>query len=170
MNEREAFKYCPRCGKESSNNTKEKNLFKCSFCQFEFYFNGRPCAQAILLKDNKILLVKRNIEPFKGNWEIPGGFLNIGESLDEALKREMNEELGIKIIKSEYLVSLPAIYPYQGIDLNVVANYFICDFSGPIKLNKEIGEIKYFSLNHIPRNTHKIHKKAIKFYRSNSKD
>jgi len=54
-------------------------------------------------KDLKILLVKRKIEPFKGKWAIPGGFVKMNESLEEAAKRELEEETGVKDVYLEQL-------------------------------------------------------------------
>jgi len=47
-------------------------------------------------KDLKVLLVKRGIEPFKGKWAIPGGFVHLNESLEEAAERELKEETNVK--------------------------------------------------------------------------
>jgi 8-oxo-dGTP diphosphatase len=54
-------------------------------------------------KELKVLLVKRNIEPFRGNWAIPGGFVKINESLEEAAKRELEEETGVRDVYLEQL-------------------------------------------------------------------
>src|SRR3989344_2309735 len=53
--------------------------------------------------DLKVLLVKRGIEPFKGKWAIPGGFVRINESLEDGAKRELQEETGVKNIYLEQL-------------------------------------------------------------------
>lgn len=54
-------------------------------------------------KDLKVLLVKRNVEPFKGRWAIPGGFVRINESLEDAAKRELEEETGVREVYLEQL-------------------------------------------------------------------
>ena len=54
-------------------------------------------------KELKILLVKRGIEPFKGKWAIPGGFVRIDENLEDAAKRELEEETGVKNVYLEQL-------------------------------------------------------------------
>src|SRR3989338_10906777 len=57
-------------------------------------------------KDLKVLLVKRDIEPFKGKWAIPGGFVRIDESLENAAKRELAEETGVRDVYLEQLYTL----------------------------------------------------------------
>jgi len=53
--------------------------------------------------DLKVLLVKRGIEPFKGKWAIPGGFVRIEENLEDAARRELQEETGVKNVYLEQL-------------------------------------------------------------------
>jgi ADP-ribose pyrophosphatase YjhB (NUDIX family) len=63
--------------------------------------------------DNRLLLLKRGIEPYRGSWAPPGGFVEQGESLENAAVREVEEEVGIRISPSKLmphgLVSLPAL-------------------------------------------------------------
>jgi 8-oxo-dGTP diphosphatase len=52
---------------------------------------------AVIVEDGKVLLVKRRYEPLKGHWSLPGGMVEIGETLEAALTREMVEETGLRI-------------------------------------------------------------------------
>ncbi len=52
---------------------------------------------AVILDGNRVLLVKRGREPLKGQWSIPGGVLELGETLEDGLKREIAEEVGLEI-------------------------------------------------------------------------
>lgn len=56
-----------------------------------------PAVAAIIVEDGRILLVKRGVEPSKGKWSIPGGSVEWGESLTDALRREVREETGLEI-------------------------------------------------------------------------
>jgi 8-oxo-dGTP diphosphatase len=53
--------------------------------------------------DLKVLLVKRNLEPFKGKWALPGGFVHVGEGLEDAARRELEEETGVRHLYLEQL-------------------------------------------------------------------
>jgi ADP-ribose pyrophosphatase YjhB (NUDIX family) len=55
------------------------------------------CVDGVHAKDGKILLLKRNVEPFKGFWHVVGGHVEEGESLEEAVKREFREETGLDV-------------------------------------------------------------------------
>ena len=70
----------------------DKQRRVCQRCDFIDYQNPRIVAGAVVLKDDKILLCKRAIEPRKGCWTLPAGFMELGESVEEAAKREAQEE------------------------------------------------------------------------------
>lgn len=82
---------------------------------------------AITIKDEKVLLVKRGIEPSKGLWAIPGGTLKLGESLQECAAREILEETGVAIKVRE------CIYVFDFIERDskrkIKFHYVIIDFS-----------------------------------------
>jgi 8-oxo-dGTP diphosphatase len=57
----------------------------------------RVATSALIINDQKILLVKKAREPNKGLWSLPGGLVELGETIEEALVREVNEETGLSI-------------------------------------------------------------------------
>jgi len=90
--------------------SKNSNL-SCAKCSFVNYRNARPTVTAVILRENKILLTKRNNTPFVGWWDLPGGFVDHGESPEEAIAREMREELGMAIKIKKLLGIYPGTYP-----------------------------------------------------------
>lgn len=118
----------------------------------------------IILKNKKILLVKRVIYPFSGYWVLPGGHVNYGERVEEALKREMKEELGITV-KIKKLIGVYSD-PRRDPRYHTVSVVYLCQpirqaQSRKIRLSREASEFKYFSLNNLPRKIGFDHWKII---------
>ena len=77
------FRFCPKCGgKLATKKQHGRALLICTECNFVFYQNSAPTASAIITnKAGDVLLVKRAIQPKKGYWDLPGGFLDEEEEL-----------------------------------------------------------------------------------------
>jgi 8-oxo-dGTP diphosphatase len=105
------------------------------------------------IKNNslKVLLVKRDVEPFKNKWALPGGFVRIDESLEDSAKRELFEETGVKNVYLEQLYSFgnPERDPRGRI---ITISYFALINSNEIKLkaSTDVSEAKWFSVSKIP--------------------
>jgi ADP-ribose pyrophosphatase YjhB (NUDIX family) len=108
------LKYCPRCGSSGFMPTGERSL-KCNVCGFHFFINA-SAAVAALVTDNsgKLMLVTRGIEPGYGKLDLPGGFIDPGETAENAVRRELLEELGMQVTNLEYLASSPNEYVFSG--------------------------------------------------------
>lgn len=78
---------------------------------------------AIIIKDNKIFATQRGYGEFKGGWEFPGGKVEVGESLENALVREINEELDADIKVRELFETVEYDYP----NFHLSMHCFICD-------------------------------------------
>ncbi len=98
----------------------------------------------LIIKNKKILLIKRNKEPWKGKLSLPGGFVEWGESVEEAAIREAREETGLKI-KIENLLGVYS-NPNRDPRGHVVSIAFIASpVGGKLKSSKE-GEVKWYKL------------------------
>lgn len=113
------YNFCPKCGNEAER--KLYNLLVCKNCGYDFYINPSP-TNAVILENSKgeILLIKRKFEPKKGYLDLPGGFVESGESLEESSLREVKEELGINIPAVKYFGSYPDEYLFQGINIKTL--------------------------------------------------
>ncbi|MCL3782163.1 NUDIX domain-containing protein [Prolixibacteraceae bacterium JC049] len=112
---RTVLRYCQKCGKEvqfDSQNFKSV----CDHCGFQFYINSAAAVAAVIESDNgQVLFAVRGREPFIGMLDLPGGFIDVGETAENALMREINEELGANVTSSSYLGSFPNEYSYGGL-------------------------------------------------------
>jgi ADP-ribose pyrophosphatase YjhB (NUDIX family) len=88
--------YCNNCGKELE--VRQENIeWFCPNCNRHTYSNPIPTIDALLFDENgRILLGKRRHEPFKGKLNLPGGFVDLNETLEQAIARELKEELGLE--------------------------------------------------------------------------
>lgn len=118
----------------------------------------------IILKNGKILLVKRTIYPFSGYWVLPGGHVKYREKVEEAIKREIKEELGISV----NIKKLFGVYsdPRRDPRYHAVSLVYICQPTRKpqdkkIKLNFEASKFKYFSLKDLPKKIGFDHRKII---------
>ncbi len=114
----------------------------------------------LIIEDRKIILLKRAIYPFKDFWVLPGGKVKYGETVEQAIVREIKEELGIKIRIKRLLgvYSNPSRDPrYHSVSIA----YVLKRISGKIKLNFEASQFKYFSLNKLPKKIGFDHRKII---------
>jgi hypothetical protein len=95
------WKYCPRCRTELAGDEKR---VECPECGFVAYSNPVPTATAVCVDDEgRVLLGRRALEPDKGLWDLPGGFVDEAEHPLDAVKRELVEEAGLEIEPVEFL-------------------------------------------------------------------
>jgi 8-oxo-dGTP diphosphatase len=118
------------------------------------YVTVDPIIFAIEDNQLKVLLVKRGTDPYKGKWSIPGGFVNIDESLEEAAHRELEEETGVKNVYMEqlYTYGKPKRDPrYRIISVAFFAliDHTKLNMTQPSKGN-EIIKSEWFPINKLP--------------------
>lgn len=119
------FNCCPACG--SSDIVFDDNKkFSCRDCAFTYYHNVAAAVGAILEYDRKIVLIKRAKDPGKGKLDLPGGFVDPKESAEEAVIREIKEELKIDLNEPKYLGSYPNIYKYEDVLYHTCDLFFYC--------------------------------------------
>lgn len=101
--------------------------------------------------DLKVLLVKRKITPFKDVWAIPGGFVRIDESLEDAAKRELKEETGIKgtYLEQLYTFGNPKRDP-RGRVITVAYMALINSSNVELKADTDVSDAQWFSIKKIP--------------------
>ncbi len=112
-NPTEVLKYCPKCGSAKFEISGDRSL-KCSHCGFHFFINSAAAVAALITDDNgRLMLVTRGVEPNYGKLDLPGGFIDPGESAENAVRRELAEELGLKVNSLKYIESAPNEYIFS---------------------------------------------------------
>lgn len=120
--------HCPRCAAPRAGVA--ANPFRCAACGLVVFANVAVGA-GIFAADaaGRVLLLRRAREPSKGLLGVPGGFVDAGESAEQALEREIREEVGLGLATVRFLCSAPNRYDYGGI------TYDVCDlfFAGTLQ-------------------------------------
>jgi 8-oxo-dGTP diphosphatase len=101
---------------------------------------------AVIVQDGRVLLVRRGTQPLKGEWTLPGGMVELGETLREAVKRECAEETGLIVEPGAVVEIFEKIYPGENGRLRF--HYVIVDFlcsvtGGELRAASDVDEVKW---------------------------
>jgi len=143
--------FCPRCGKKL--NRTKVNLRDCKNCGLHLYINPVTTTGAVLRNEKEeLLLVKRSVEPNKGWWDIPGGFVDLNENLEDSLRRELKEELNVEVKYLRYLTSKVDIYKYRDVYYQTLGTIFEGSISSSDKLkaSDDISGYEFFRKDNFP--------------------
>jgi 8-oxo-dGTP diphosphatase len=155
--------YCSRCGgdlKTAFTDGRERPV--CIHCGHIEYINPLPCVAAVLVRDGRVLLVKRKIEPGRGSWGLPAGFMEWGESPEESLQREVLEETGLKCNSPQLLtVCSEIIQPYGHV---VILGYAVSSRDLNPVPGDDAAEAAFFDLNDRPKLAFLTHEEILRVY------
>jgi len=147
---RTEVKYCPYCGSMLERKHAEGRTRKvCTECKAIYYINPLPAATSLVLNGkNQLLLGKRGVEPAKGQWCLPGGFVEIDENMEQAALRELKEETGLF---GKSLSFVGCTYQkssfYGGV---IIFGYRVKVVDGDMQAGDDMEDLKYYDLNTLP--------------------
>jgi ADP-ribose pyrophosphatase YjhB (NUDIX family) len=144
------YNYCPICGTCLEIGMIEgRNRKYCPECDFIDYKNPLPVAIAVAVKDKKFLLIKRGIPPKKGMWGSPSGFVESGETPEEACLRELREETGI----SGEIVKLIGVVRREDKEIYgdmLMVKYLVKVSGGELTPGDEVEDARFFDIAELP--------------------
>jgi len=144
------FKFCPRCA--SQLNLKErfgKIRPVCPECGWIHFVDPKVAAAVLVTQDDRVLLVRRVNEPFRGQWTLPAGFVNGGEDPAEAAQRECLEETGLSVrVTRVYDIISGREHP-RGADFVVVYQAEI--LGGNLQASDDADAVEWFARDALPQ-------------------
>ena len=144
----ESYKFCPLCGgalAERLIKAGEPKRLVCAGCGFIFYIDPKLAVLALVPHQGGLVMVRRAIEPGYGLWVVPGGFVDLGETVEEAVVRETQEETGITV----EVVRLLKVHSYRH-SRTVLLSYITEYVSGELTAGDEELEVRVFRPDDIP--------------------
>jgi 8-oxo-dGTP diphosphatase len=152
------YKYCPRCRSRLRN---KSEAFECPHCGMIIYKNSAPTASILIIREGHVLLAKRDVEPFKGEYDAVGGFLKYGEDPITGVLREAAEEPGLKV----QVLGLLGIYMdrYGRGGKRTMNFYYVGSIAGGrMRANDDVAELTWFSIDQPPMLAFKSQAKVLR--------
>ena len=140
------YQFCPYCAEPYRERGQAQT---CQSCDRTVWHNSSPCAGAMILREGRLLLVKRGVEPFRGWWDIPGGFLQPGEHPAEGAAREVLEETGLRVAIGELVGTYVDEYG-EGGKYTLTMYYMAGVVDGEARAGDDAVAIEWFSLGVLP--------------------
>ena len=146
----DTLRFCPLCGASVERRVVSRDMRVypvCRECGFVCYLHPKIVAGVVPVRDGRILLTRRAIEPALGLWTFPGGYVDWGESVADAARREMREEVGLDLEPGGLL----GIYSYSDAPVVIVVYHVTVPDGLEAEADPhEVSETAYFSCEAIP--------------------
>ena len=158
------FRFCPDCAHPLPTPPADPGRVvhqDCPACGAIHYKNAKPTASALIVRDGRVLLARRAVEPFKDRWDIPGGFLEPWEDPLEGVKREVLEETGLRIEPTEIVGIL--VDTYDDPTLHTFNVYYLAQVvEGQPRAADDVAELRWFTPESLPDVAFESGREALK--------
>jgi ADP-ribose pyrophosphatase YjhB (NUDIX family) len=146
-----AFRFCPDCGANLPELIEADGALSqtCPTCTAVHWRNAKPCAGALVVSDGRVLLGRRAVDPAKGAWDIPGGFLEPWELPGHAAVREVLEETGL-VVRADDTPFTVVIDTYADRDYTLNLYYLAEIVGGSPQPADDLAELRWFAPNELP--------------------
>ena len=142
----EGDRYCPSCSTPlEMRDAQGSRRPVCPSCGRVIYYDPKLAATVVVEQDDKVLMVRRLVQPGLGLWSLPGGYVDRGEVVERAAAREVLEETGLHVD----ITGLVGLFSEDGHPV-VVAAFDSRNMSGEAIAGPEVSEMDFFSLGELP--------------------
>ncbi len=155
------FNYCPRCGTRLKIREEEgRKRLACPACGWVNYENPLPSSAALVRNEKgEVLLVKRGVEPGRGKWALPSGFMEIEETPEEACLRELKEETGLE----GKILRLIGVYSQKSqLYKNVLIIGYEVIAHGQLRPGSDSLKAQFFPVDKLPQIAFSSHREIIR--------
>ena len=155
-------RYCPFCARRLVQRHVEgrRRLF-CEACATPIYENPIPATCLVVVDPSgRILLVKRSVDPKKGRWCLPGGFMENGEAPEAAALRELSEETGLNG-RIERLLGVRSS-PSDLYDTILMVGFLVTDYQGKLAAGDDAEDVAFFGPARLPDIAFDTHRHFIR--------
>ena len=164
------FRFCPRCATELEMRPSappDPDRPTCPSCGFVHYSNPTPTVMGWIELDGRFLALRRAQEPNRGEWNLPGGFVEEGEGGAEAIGREVREETGFEVEVGEMIGAFPSTYGSGEEARSILGLAYRCEVTGgELDVSSESEEAGWFTLAEFPRTAFADERRALEILRS----
>jgi 8-oxo-dGTP diphosphatase len=148
------FVFCPYCATQLVH----RDIFDrvrpvCAKCGYVYFCDPKVAVIALVEWDARVLLVRRGVEPELGKWALPGGYMDAGEMPEAALRRELDEEVGLAVAHLELLEIFPMLDGEQ-VNRGIVLVYRaepVAESPAMLQGKDDVWEAKWFCAGELPQ-------------------
>ena len=156
------YLYCFKCGsKVEKIEVEHRERAYCKKCDIILYENPIPTVVALIRRGEKVLLIRRGIEPGKGGWALPGGFIEMNESPESAILREVYEETNLKGKEAKLFDIIHYNSVFYSSILIISYEVLISDFE-PARPGDDAIEVRFFNFDDRPKLIFKPHEDLLR--------